>query len=110
MKQKRGDKSMYQSISMPEFEQKLKKETLHIIDVREDDEFEDGHVPGAILINLGDLESRIGELDKDKEYQMICYSGSRSGMASRFLAQKGYKAVNVMGGMSSYGGELSYGR
>lgn len=101
---------MYQSISMPEFEQKRKKENLYVIDVREDDEFEDGHVPGAIHMALGELESRLGELEKDMEYHMMCYSGSRSAMASRFLAQKGYKAVNVMGGMSSYGGDLSYGR
>jgi rhodanese-related sulfurtransferase len=95
---------------MPEFEQKLKKEKLNMIDVREDDEFEEGHVPGAVHIKLGELESRCEELDKEKEYQMICYSGSRSAMASRFLGQKGYKVTNVMGGMSSYGGELSYGR
>ncbi len=101
---------MYQSISMPEFEQKLKKEDLYIIDVREDDEFEEGHIPGAIHIKLGDLESRQGEMDKDKDYKIICFSGSRSAMASRFLAQKGYTVTNVMGGMSSYGGELSYGR
>ena len=101
---------MYQSISMPEFEQKLKKEKLNIIDVREDDEFEEGHVPGAVHIKLGELESRLGELEKGMDYQMICFSGSRSAMASRFLAQKGYHVTNVMGGMSSYGGELSYGR
>lgn len=101
---------MFQSISMPEFEQKLKKEKLTIIDVREDDEFEEGHVPGAIHIKLGEIESRCQELNKDTEYQIICYSGSRSGMAYRFLGQKGYKVTNVMGGMSSYGGELSYGR
>lgn len=101
---------MFQSITIAEFEQKLKKEKLNIVDVREDDEFEEGHVPGSIHIKLGELESRYNELDKDKEYQMMCYSGSRSAMASRFLGQKGYKVTNVMGGMSSYGGELSYGR
>ena len=61
-------------------------------------------------IKLGEIESRCQELNKDTEYQIICYSGSRSGMACRFLGQKGYKVTNVMGGMSSYGGELSYGR
>ncbi len=101
---------MYNSISMPEFEQKLKKEKFHIIDVREDDEFEEGHIPGVMHIKLGDLEGRIEEIDKGVEYQVICYSGSRSAMACRYLAQKGFSVTNVMGGMSSYGGELSYGR
>ena len=60
-------------------------EQLNLIDVREDDEVAEGIIPGAIHIPLGDVEARISELDKSKEYIVICRSGGRSGRATEFL-------------------------
>jgi len=80
-------------------------EQLNIIDVREADEVAAGMIPGAKHIPLGEVESRTGELNKDKPYYVVCRSGGRSGKASAFLTQQGIDATNVEGGMLSWDGE-----
>ena len=70
-----------------------------ILDVREAWEFEQGHVPGARLISLGELAGRIGELDTATPVAVICATGSRSQSAAALLGQKGFETVyNVTGG------------
>lgn len=78
---------------------------LNLIDVREVEEVEAGKIPGAIHIPLGFLEFRMNELDKSKEYIMVCRSGGRSGQASQFLESQGYKVINMTGGMLAWEGE-----
>lgn len=101
---------MFNSVMMAEFEQLLRKGNLNIIDVREIDEFESGHIKGAEHIALGTIPTNLDKLDKSKEYHVMCLSGSRSAMASKYLAQQGFKVVNVMGGMSAYRGDVEFGR
>jgi rhodanese-related sulfurtransferase len=79
---------------------------LDIIDVRETDEVAVGKIPGAVNIPLGLVEFRMNELDKTKEYIMVCRSGGRSGRASQFLESQGYKVVNMTGGMLSWEGKV----
>ena len=81
-----------------------KKEPIHLIDVRETDEVAEGKLPGAVNIPLGLLEFRLHELDKSKEYTMVCRSGGRSGRAAQLLESHGYKVVNMVGGMMAWGG------
>jgi rhodanese-related sulfurtransferase len=70
-----------------------------VLDVREGWEYAEGHVAGAILIPLGELERRSNELSKDDTLYVICRSGNRSQQASDILAKKGFKNVrNVQGG------------
>lgn len=97
---------MYRSIGMPEFYQKTKRQSLAIIDIRETHEYRFGHVPQAVNFPLSELGSAYGKLDTAKEYYIICQSGSRSTMACNFLAAKGYRVVNVMGGTSAWLGGL----
>lgn len=78
---------------------------LDIIDVREVDEVAVGKIHGAVNIPLGLLEFRIHELDKNKEYYMVCRSGGRSGRASQFLENQGFKVINMAGGMMAWEGE-----
>jgi rhodanese-related sulfurtransferase len=80
------------------------KEPIHIIDVREVDEVKAGKIPNAIHIPLGLLEFRMHELDKSKEYIMVCRSGGRSAMASKFLENYGFKVKNMSGGMLEWQG------
>lgn len=101
---------MFNSVMMAEFEQMLRKGGLSVIDVREADEFESGHIEGAEHIALSDIPSSLDRLDKSKEYHVICLSGGRSAMACKYLGQQGYKIVNVMGGMSAYRGDVEFGR
>ena len=74
-----------------------------VVDVREPWEFRQGHVPGAVLIPLGQLASRIGELDPERPVAVICASGNRSQSAAALLGQKGFKTVyNVSGGTGAW--------
>ena len=79
---------------------------LNIIDVREVDEVAAGRIPGAQNIRLGLLEFRMHELDKAKEYIIVCRSGGRSARASQFLDYQGYNVINMTGGMMSWEGKV----
>ncbi|MEQ2877529.1 rhodanese-like domain-containing protein [Enterococcus asini] len=98
---------MYNTISNDEFYQKEKKEKLAILDVREVDEFANGHIPEAANLPLSELGARFEELDKDQNYYVICHSGARSANASNFLSQQGYQVTNVLGGMSAWKGDIA---
>lgn len=94
------------TITPTEVENKLKAgEPLNIIDVREVDEVKEGKIPTAVNIPLGLVEFRMNELDKSKEYIMVCRSGGRSGRATQFLESQGYNVINMTGGMMSWTGE-----
>lgn len=85
-----------------------------LVDVRTPEEYNDGHVPGAVNIdaalcgrgNQAYIESIIP--DKSVRVFMYCFSGARSGMASAFLRQMGYRAENI-GGYENYSGSVEYG-
>ena len=75
---------------------------LQLLDVREPDEFVGplGHIEGSVLIPLGTLPERLGELSKDKPIVAICRSGARSAHAVNFLRQAGFtRLANLPGGM-----------
>lgn len=76
-----------------------------LIDVRQPEEWRQGHAPSAKLIPLGSLASRISEIPREREVLLICRSGNRSGSAQRQLLQLGYERVfNVSGGMNAWAG------
>lgn len=90
-----------------EVENMLKEgKQLDIIDVRETDEVAAGKIPGAQNIPLGLIEARMHELDKSKEYIMVCRSGGRSGRAAQFLEGRGFKVINMTGGMLAWEGKV----
>lgn len=72
-----------------------------ILDVREPIELAVEGVPGALNIPLGQLRTRLGELPRDREINVICRSGQRAYLATRILLQSGFTARNVSGGMLS---------
>ena len=73
-----------------------------LLDVREPDEWEAGHVPGAVHIPLGQLGQRTSEIPADQTIYVICRSGHRSGRATEALNSAGWQAVNVAGGMQQW--------
>ena len=94
-------------VTAKEVEDRIKEgKELNIVDVREDDEVAEGKIPGIIHIPLGSVESRMHELDKSKEYIMVCRSGGRSGRAAELLEGHGYQAINMQGGMLAWEGEV----
>jgi rhodanese-related sulfurtransferase len=84
-------------ISVDELAARLAAGAL-VIDVRQPDEYEAGHVPGARPIPLAEVPDRIGELPADETILVICRSGARSLAAAEFLDQQQFQAVNVAGG------------
>ncbi|QTH40973.1 rhodanese-like domain-containing protein [Cohnella sp. LGH] len=86
-----------------------KGEKLNIIDVREPEEWESGHIPNAKHLPLGSIGERQGELDRSQPYVVVCRSGNRSGLACELLEELGYDVTNMPGGMSQWGGEVAYG-
>ncbi len=75
-----------------------------VIDVREGYELRTGKVPGAMHIPMGQIQSRVQELDKDRKYAIICQSGSRSSSVAAWMSQQGFDVANVIGGMSLWMG------
>jgi rhodanese-related sulfurtransferase len=73
-----------------------------MLDVREPDEWQAGHAPGARHLPMSELTSRLGEVPADDPLYVVCRSGGRSGRVVAFLAGQGYPAVNVEGGMQSW--------
>ena len=79
------------------------KPTPFLLDVREPWEYREGHVPGAQLIPLAELEQRVNEVPRDRPILAICHSGQRSLAAASFLLQLGYTSVsNVDGGTAAW--------
>ncbi len=73
-----------------------------LLDVRQPEEYREGHILGAKLIPLSELNRRMKELPKDREIICVCRSGNRSKAAARKLLSAGYQAVNMKGGMISW--------
>ena len=102
-----GDKIMYKSMMIDEFEQLEKRNQLAIIDVREADEYESGHIKAAKNMPLSTLQVMAETVDQEQEYYIICHSGGRSQMACEIFSSLGYDVFNVMGGMSAWRGEIT---
>ncbi|MFX3674016.1 MAG: rhodanese-like domain-containing protein [Paenisporosarcina sp.] len=95
------------TITPEEVQEKIEAgEQLELIDVRESDEVATGMIAGAQHIPLGLIEFKHQELDKTKEYIMICRSGGRSGKACQFLEEQGFDVTNMSGGMLEWPGEV----
>jgi len=73
-----------------------------IVDVREDDEWEAGHIEGAYHVPLGELPARLDDLPLDDDMYVICRTGGRSNRAVAWLNQNGFDAFDVQGGMGSW--------
>ena len=76
----------------------LDNENVLILDVREQSEYDDGHIPGITLIPMGEVPARLNEIPTDKEVILTCRSGNRSGQVADFLRQQGYTNVHNMEG------------
>ena len=78
------------------------RDALVVLDVRSADEYRSGHIPGAKLIPLNEIRSRLNELPKDEQILCVCRSGARSSSAVGHLTGAGFNAVNLSGGMMSW--------
>ena len=105
----KGEKAMYKQITPEEAKKIMDSGEEHIIlDTREQDEFDDGHIPGAILIPYTEIENKAIEQmpDKDKLILVYCRSGRRSKIAAESLAKLGYNNVKEFGGIIDWPYEI----
>ncbi|MGN0179619.1 MAG: rhodanese-like domain-containing protein [Monoglobaceae bacterium] len=98
----RGEKLMYESITPKQAKELMDTEENYIIlDVREQSEYDEGHIPKAVLIPHTEIENRAEELMPGKEQLILvyCRSGRRSKIAAESLARLGYTNVKEFGGI-----------
>lgn len=73
-----------------------------LLDVRTAQEYQEGHISGAVSIPLSDLRERLNELDRTAPVYVYCHSGVRSYIASRILVQNGFTCAHLSGGYRFY--------
>jgi hydroxyacylglutathione hydrolase len=74
-----------------------------LLDVRTPEEYAEGHIKGALLIPVQELQQRISEVPKDRQVYVYCRSGVRSVRASNILVKAGYTRIeNVVGGFMAW--------
>lgn len=82
-------------------------ENLIVIDVREEAEYQFGHIPQTVNIPLGVIERQVDQFNKDEPIYLICRSGNRSDLAAKKLTKLGFTEVyNVVPGMSQWTGKI----
>lgn len=98
-----------QEITVTELKARLDAgEDIQLIDVRQPDEYAFASIPGAILIPLGEIPHRSGEIDETRETVVHCKMGGRSARAIEYLERSGYqgKLSNLVGGITAWSNEI----
>jgi rhodanese-related sulfurtransferase len=73
-------------------------ENVVVLDVREQWEYDEGHIPGVTLIPMGEVPNRLSEIPSDKEVIVTCRSGNRSAQIADYLRQQGFDNIHNMDG------------
>ncbi len=90
------------NVSFDDYEKNFNKETMILLDVRDEVEVMNGAMEGRVHIPLNDLRTKMSELDKDKLIYIYCQVGLRGYVASRLLNQYGFRTKNITGGFKLY--------
>ncbi len=92
-------------VGVDEFEKLWKEKKGVVLDVRTAKEYEGGHIPGAVNmdVNAADFDKKVAELDKNKTYLVHCASGVRSVRACEKMKRMEFKdLINLQGGMKAW--------
>lgn len=104
-----GEKEMYEQISAEDAKEIMDSGIDYIVlDVREQDEFDEGHISNAILIPYTEIENQAEEMlpDKDELILVYCRSGRRSKIAAESLVNMGYTNIKEFGGIIDWPYEI----
>ena len=99
----------YEQITQEAAKEMMDTQEVIILDVREQDEYDSGHVPGAVLLPVGTIdEDTAAEVipEKDSTVLVYCRSGNRSKTASAALAELGYTGIYEFGGINTWPYEI----
>lgn len=97
--------NLYEDVDVNRFEQIIKSDSVQLVDVRKLDEFAEGHIAGAIHIDVlttSFLSNALAKLDKKRPCAVYCRSGKRSAMAATLLAKEGFTVTNLSGGIIAW--------
>ncbi|MBR5926345.1 MAG: rhodanese-like domain-containing protein [Firmicutes bacterium] len=106
----KASKATYQQITQAEAQRIMdEEEGFVIVDVRRQDEYDSGHIPGAILIPNESIDKTPPEElpDFDQTILVYCRSGNRSKQAAQKLADMGYTDIREFGGINTWPGETT---
>ena len=95
----------YQQISQQEAKEMMDNQKVIILDVREQEEYDSGHIPGAVLLPVGTITKDTAAAvipKKDDAVLVYCRSGNRSKTASKTLVELGYTSVYEFGGINTW--------
>lgn len=97
--------SAYKNMKVADFAQYITSDSVQLVDTRTLEEYEEGHLPKSILINVQDsaflIQAR-AKLDKSKPVAVYCRSGKRSAAASALLSKEGFQVTNMLGGILAW--------
>lgn len=99
----------YQQITQEEAKEMMDSQEVIILDVREQDEYDSGHIPGAVLLPVGSIDETTAAQvipEKDSTVLVYCRSGNRSKTASAALAELGYTGIYEFGGINTWPYEI----
>ena len=97
--------NLYEDVDVNRFEQIIKSDSVQLVDVRKLDEFTEGHISGAIHVDVltpSFLSNALAKLDKKRPCAVYCRSGKRSAMAATLLAKEGFTVTNLSGGIIAW--------
>ena len=95
----------YQDMDVKQFAELIQSDDVQLVDVRTAEEFAEGHIEGALNIDVKEnsfVEKAKAQLSKDKKIAVYCRSGKRSANAANMLSAEGYKAINLAGGILAW--------
>ena len=97
--------SSYEQITQEAAKEMVESQEVIILDVREQDEYDSGHIPGAVLLPVGTIDDTTAAQvipEKDSTVLVYCRSGNRSKTASAALADLGYTNIYELGGINTW--------
>ena len=95
----------YADVNVSEFQTLIADPDMQLLDVRTQDEFDEGHIAGATLVDVNDstfVEQAMAVIDKQRPVAVYCRSGRRSARAARLLTDQGFMVTNLNGGVLAW--------
>lgn len=101
-------KVSFVSVDAATFAVEMAREGVQLVDVRTPAEFAEGHIPGAVNmdVNGAEFDTQIATLDAERPVALYCRSGRRSKLAADKVAKAGFEVVELDGGILSWEGEV----
>lgn len=95
----------FADVHVNEFQTLIAEPEMQLLDVRTQEEYDEGHIAGSTLVDVGDadfVDKAMAVLDKERPVAVYCRSGRRSARAARLLTDQGFKVTNLNGGVLAW--------